>query len=276
MKKYKKLLIISTIMIIFISLFQNIVLGATAINKGDLIKGKVITTNVEFNGDNGWGPLDARYIYYKVGNSEYPAYCISHGLDGVDEVGGYTVDVNKLLTDNKIWRVIINGYPYKTPEEMGVANKYDAYVATKQGIYCAILNRDTKLYRGINEQGKNVVKAIENLKKIGISGTQTPKDANLQVNKKGDFIEDGNYYSQSYVVSSSVNISTYNVNKITNFPEGSFVADSKGNKKTSFTGGETFKIMIPKSKITQNINGTISVYSKCQTYPIFYRKNKNC
>lgn len=92
------------------------------------------------------------------------------------------------------------------------------------------------------------------------------------MNKSGSFVEDGNYYSQTYVVTSSVNIGSYQVST-NGFPNGSFIANSSGVNKNSFTGGETFKIMIPKSKLNSNINGNISVKSKCETYPIFYRKN---
>lgn len=258
-------------MIILISSLQNMVYGVTQISSANLKAGKDIDTNVEFYDGTQWFELQAKYIYYETNGKEYPAYCISHGLDGVDEQGNYTVDISKLLDDVRIWRTIINGYPYKTPAQMGLSTKYEAYFATKQAIYCVILNRDISLYRGMNDSGKNIVKAIENLKEIGLNGTQTPKDANLKIAKSGSFVEDGDYYSQTYTVASSVDIGSYQIEKITDFPEGSFSADSNGNKKTSFNAGETFKIKIPKSKITQNINGTILVSSKCKTYPIFYR-----
>ena len=38
-------------------------------------------------------------------------------LIGVGEYGAYTVDVDTVLDDDVIWRTIINGYPYKTPQE---------------------------------------------------------------------------------------------------------------------------------------------------------------
>ena len=38
---------------------------------------------------------------------------------------------NNKIEDEGLWRTIINGYPYKTPSQLGVANADDAYVATK-------------------------------------------------------------------------------------------------------------------------------------------------
>ena len=275
MEKYKKITSLFVLMIILISSLQGIVAGATQISSADLKAEKDIDTNVEFYDGTQWFELEAKYIYYKANGKEYPAYCISHGLDGVDEQGNYTIDVSKLLNDTKIWRTIINGYPYKTPAQMGLSTKYEAYFATKQAIYCVILNRDINLYRGITEEGKKIVNAIKNLKNIGLNGTQTPQDANLKINKSSSFIEDGNYYSQAYKVSSDVNIKSFKIEKITGFPEGSFIANTKGNKQTLFNSGENFKIMIPKSKLGQNVNGIISISSECETHPIFYRKNKN-
>ena len=48
------------------------------------------------------------------------------------EVGfEYTVDVNQMLSNQKIWRAIINGFPYKTANELGVENDQDAFLLQK-------------------------------------------------------------------------------------------------------------------------------------------------
>lgn len=275
MKKCKKIISILMLIMIFLSSFQSIILGATQISKADLIGDHDLVTNVEFYDGTAWNDLEGKYICYTVNGNKYPAYCVSHGLEGVDEVGDYTVDITGLLSDVRIWRTIINGYPYKTPSQLGLNNIDEAYLATKQAIYCVILNRDTNLYRGKNTSGDNVVNVIKKLKDIGLNGSQGFPNPNLKINKSGSFVEDGNYYSQTYSVSASVDISTFEIEKITGFPEGSFVADSSGNAKTYFMSGQKFKVMVPKSKITKNINGIIYANANCRTYPILYRKNKN-
>ena len=228
-----------------------------------------------YDGDY-WGPMECQYICYTNNGKKYPAYCISHGLDGVDERGAYTVDISKLLDDDRVWRVIVNGYPYQTAATLGVDNSDDAYFATKQAIYCVLINRNIDaVYRATNSSGTKVIAAIKKLTNIGKNGKQTPESANLKVNKSGSIIDDGNYYSQKYTVTSAVTISQFSVTGISGFPSGSLVADNSGNAKTTFSSGESFKVMIPKDKFTTNINGAISVSSKCKTYPIFYRKNKN-
>lgn len=75
------------------------------------------------------------FCYISKDGVEYPAYCLNREYPGVGEYDGYTVDIDAVLDNVQIWRTIINGYPYKTPAELGVENKYDAFVATKQAVY---------------------------------------------------------------------------------------------------------------------------------------------
>lgn len=76
MKKYKKIISLVMLMITFISVIQNIVLGATPISSAKLKKGDSIKTNVEFNDGNERYELEANYIYYK--DKSHPAYCVSY------------------------------------------------------------------------------------------------------------------------------------------------------------------------------------------------------
>lgn len=203
---------------------------------------------------------------------------LATGKDGVEEAGNYRVDIDKLLQDVKssdinytqIWRTIVNGYPYKTPEEMGVNSKDEAYFVTKQAIYCVILNRNMNLYRGISEKGNRLVKAIERLKNIGLYGTQTPQETGLQVTKKGEVAEEKEHYSQTYMVTANVDIGSYTVNILNGNKSGIYSADKAGAMKPSFAAGETFKIMIPKTQANKKLDIDITINAKCKTYPIFY------
>lgn len=279
MKKFNKIISIFMLMIILLSSIQGVVLGVTNISSANLKKGSNIKTNVQYNDGKQKFEIEAKYIYYTNNGKKYPAYCISHGLDGVDERGNYTVDINEFLSEAKnvkykerIWRVISNGYPYKKLEGL---SDYEAYFATKQAIYCVIIPRSTSVYKGLNEQGKKVVNAIKALTAKGMDESIKPAQANLKVNKDGSFVEDGNYYSQTYTVNSSVNIGSFKVEKLSELPEGSFISDIKGNKKTSFENGEkAFKVMVPKEKLDKDINGTITITAKCETYPVLVGKTR--
>ena len=87
---------------------------------------------------NAWYYITTTYTTYSEGGKEYPAYCVNREHPGVGELDGYTVDVNASVTDVlgdvRIWRTIINGFPYKSASELGVANDLEAFQATKQAV----------------------------------------------------------------------------------------------------------------------------------------------
>lgn len=170
----------------------------------------------------------------------------------------------------QIWRTIVNGYPYKSPKEMGVDTKEEAYFVTKQAIYCVMLKRSMTLYRGVTERGKKIVKAIERLYIIGREGGQNPEDVRLRIVKKGGFEKEGAYYYQTYAVTAEVDVSQYEV-KIEGAEKGGiFVADNTGKAKNKFTISENFRVMIPKTQIDRKTELNLIVDAKCKTYPVFY------
>ena len=59
------------------------------------------------------------YVVYSKDGIEYPAYCLNKDLDGVTGSSSYSVTTQELLSNVKVWRAIINGYPYKTATELG-------------------------------------------------------------------------------------------------------------------------------------------------------------
>lgn len=274
-KMIKKIVSLLLLVITILSNFQGIV-SATLIGgtKGLKSNGEC-RKNVEFNFDTGWATIECDYICYQEGNTKKPAYCISHGKDGVEEVGNYSVDITKMLDDPKLYTTIINGFPYKTAKELGVENDYDAYMATKQAIYTVILGRNVRAeYRGINAAGNKIVDAIEAISNKGKNGTQKYSDAQVNISKVGTLTESGNSYTQTFSVSASHQISNYDILNTVGLPIGAYIADMNGNKKTSFNSSDNFKVVIPKTSMTKDIDITISVNAKCKVYPVLYGKTR--
>lgn len=205
----------------------------------------------------------------------YPAYCMNRNLDGVGEAGSYNVDVGSILANDQIWRAVKNGYPYKTAKELGLTSDYDAFVVTKFAVYCLLGQADINLYAADEEdaEGQAMLTALRKLVDIGKNGTETQSNS-LKITKDGELTEDGDYYSIKYKVTSTVEMKSYEVTQISNFPDGTLVTNITGNIKTSFASGEEFKIKIPKSKLTQDISASIQVEAESKTYPIFYGKTR--
>lgn len=288
-----------SIALVFIMLFQifsNLfTVAAASIGESKyLSRGSKSDYIVQYNNGSYWVYISSNIVTYQdETETNRVAYCVIPGVPGIEWVNnnsaGYSVNLTKTLDDVRVWRVIRFGYPYVSATSLGVENDDDAYLATKLAIQYVLQNRSLSeirtFYRGgqdpvagmnladITRRGNKVVDAVYNLVNKGYNGTETPLSNNIvSVNKVGDFKQDSNsnYYSQTYSVSSQVDMSIYTITNLNNFPEGSFSADLNGNAKSTFSSGEQFKVMIPKNKITGQINGEVELKTKCKTYPILY------
>ena len=120
-------------------------------------------------------------VYAKDG-VEYPAYCLNKDVDGVTKESAYSVSTNELLTNVKVWRAIINGYPYKTPEALGCGTKEEAYIATKQAVYCMLYDRDVNEYKAFDEREERVLNALTNIVTNARNSNEIKQSPNLIIN----------------------------------------------------------------------------------------------
>lgn len=272
----KKSLIIAIILITIINTILPVVNAAQIITKANLINDHKIKTHIEQENENGWFEVICNYICYKTDGAKYPAYCIEPGIHGVDEEGAYTVTINDLLKDKLIYNTILNGYPYKSPSQLGVETVDDAYVATKLALKSVLLDRNVRVqYKALDEKGEKIISAMESIAEKGKAGNKVNKAATLSVNKVGDLLENGNYYYQEYSVSADVNISEYTIESLSNFSKECFVTDISSNEKVKFSSNQNFRIMIPKKDLNKNISGKINIIASCNSNPIFYGESSN-
>ena len=266
-------------LLILFSLFSvcsNLVFAATEIDSALIKDGGDCGYHLQFwdSNANRWSYIITTFAYYEQNGVQYPAYCLNRDLPGVGgQVGGdsYQVNVNEVINDVRLWRVAINGYPYQSPESMGLENKFDAFVATKQSIYCIIYGTDpTTYYRGGDARGEAIKNAIINLVNIGRNGSQTPVNTDVTANKVGGFTEEGDYYYQEYSINSPVETSQYTITATNGLPAGSQITNMSNNEQTTFSGNEHFKVRVPKTALTSDINVTIALQAKCKEYPVFY------
>lgn len=224
--------------------------------------------------DGIWSYIVTTVVGYRINGNLHYAYCLQREKKGVGgEQGSYSVNISDMLKDEKIWRAIINGFPYKSPNELGVINEQDAFVATKQAIYSVIYGWDVNThFRGADERGWQIVNAIKNIVDKARNGTEKPNQSNvLTIKQVGEFKKENNeYYSQEYSVSSSVDMENYIITNLENFPKGTIVTNKNNQSQTEFSSGQNFKILIPTKQILENIEGTIKINGKVKTYPVFY------
>lgn len=234
-------------------------------------------------------------FYTDTDGQKYMAYCLCPGLPGVGYVSGeketYDVKINQLLDNDVIWRVLKNGYPNKTVEQLGVETADDAYFATMQAVNAILrgysLEQTKELYtpgqfaingesyEDIQRRGNKTLNAMFNLIDIGLNGKET-RDSFLQISikQKGDLIkENKEVYSLQFQVQSSSEISDFKIDKLENLPKDSYITDLNGNAKEQFKGGEDFKLIIPAKNIKEDVKGKISIIAKQKNYPVYYGKS---
>lgn len=216
------------------------------------------------------------YVVYQKDGTEYPAYCIDPGIDGVGERGSYNVNVESLLNDVMLWRVIVNGYPYKSISQLGCNTKEEAYCATKQAVYSMIFGREASWYDTIGEQGVRVRNAMAQILSNARASTQGKPSSNIEIiPKQSEWKIDttwNNYISQTFEISASTAYSTYNVKLEGDYPEEAKVVSENNQIKSTFSTGEKFKIAIPLKNLKQTGDFKVTVTTKLNTKPVFYGK----
>ena len=275
MKKTFKLLlaifiILSTIISNFIGISTKVEAATFFADEADLYEKNVTTGVITYNGEE----IITTYVYYTKDGTEYPAYCISPWADGVGEYGSYTVTVDSLLNDAYLWRVITNGYPYKSISELGCNSKEEAFIATKQAVYCAIYGREASWYGSLGASGDRVINAMTQILSAANSSSAGKPSGNIEINTSDDEwqldSDMPNYISKTFSISASTSYDTYTVTLEGTYPSGTTIFDTSGNPKTTFTSGEQFKISIPANFLNTNGQFDVNVKTKLKTKPVLF------
>ncbi|MBO5413838.1 MAG: Cys-Gln thioester bond-forming surface protein [Clostridia bacterium] len=269
MKKIISIILI-VLMIIGIVALPNKSEATFTIDKADLYSKGTYSDYLRWGGMG----LVFDYVVYQKDGQEYPAYCLNRDLKGANSGFSYSVDVNELLTDVEVWRTIINGYPYKTYQELGCANKEEAFMATKQAVYCALYDRDPNTYIATDEVGVRTRNALIQIVTNARNSTEVKQSADLTIEEATSKWEQDDisskYVSKKFTVKANSTINTYLAELEGMNVEGAKIVDENNNEKTEFKYGESFKIIIPIKNMTDEGNFNIKVNGKVATKPILY------
>ena len=107
-------------------------------------------------------------VGHVLNGENYPAYCIEPSKPGVYEKDSYDVVIQGSVTDEKIIKIIQNGYPYKTPSELGVNTNQEAYYSTKCALWCYVNNRNIDDYTSISSEYDYILNATKKIYLAGI------------------------------------------------------------------------------------------------------------
>ena len=266
----KKISIIITLILILISLIPMKANAAMPIDSAYIYATKKTDGLLMWDGLK----IHTHMAVYKKDGKEYPAYCMDRELSGVEIGVSQTVDVNKLISNVQVWRAIINGYPYKSISELGCKTEEEAYLATKQAIYCMLTNRDVNEYTAIGESGERCLKALKQIVTYARNSSALKPSAELKIKQANSLWQvdslDKNYVSQTFTIGAYAKIDKYQVSVKNLDIEGFKITDKNNVEKTEFKTNEEFKILLPITNIVQDGNFTINVSGEVATKPVFY------
>lgn len=222
------------------------------------------------------------YAQYIKDGVSYPAYCLDKTKTGVSDGLSYSVSVENAISDVKLWRIITNGYPYKTIQELGCANKEEAFTATKQAIYCYIHGNNPSDYAPIGEAGQRTLNALNKILQDANNCTETQISNTVTIIKESTNFEidqkEKEFVSKIYSIKADSNISNYTVNLKgikEELPEGVKVTDINNNEKNEFSQNEKFKILIPIKALSNKNEFEISIKTKIDSKPVLYGRAPN-
>lgn len=168
------------------------------------------------------------------------AFCLNVDLkspSGQDLPEMGKVDVN-------VYRVLLNGYPQKSPQELGVSDWREAHYATQLAVWHELKQID------INEldfRNKNVEKLTKEIVEKAASSEEV-QEITMSVTpseKQEALLKDAFFETGLYTVQTNANKGTYQI-EATGAPAGVKFVNENGEAKTQFNVGEKFRILIPK------------------------------
>ena len=218
--------------------------------------------------------IGVEFVVYKKDGVEYPAYCLDKTLPGVTTDGGYTVSVDKLVNNNKIWRAVTNGYPFKTAKQLGCNSDAEAFAATKMAVYDAMYNYDWDDFEGLNAQGDRIVTAAEKISKAARSSSETKPVSVVSIGKVDEEWaldgKDDKYISKEFRINCNLEYAKYSL-KLNNLNiEGVKLVDENNNEKKEFKSGENFKVLIPIAELSKSGEFEIEATVDVKTKPVLY------
>lgn len=278
--KEKIIILVQMIIVIlvtnFMVLFNSVkAVSVTDISQVDLKSGGYCGKLLKRNGI----VLKTYYVEYTHDGKSYPAYCLDQTLHGVSDELSYFVTPNGKINDLALWRIIINGYPYKTISELGVANKEEAFAATKQAIYCHLCGFQLSDYEAIGEAGERTLNALYKIVTNAQNSTETQATNTIEIKAENkEWIEDekdSKYLYKVYSVSSNASNLDYEIEVIDEMPEGSKIVKVDGTESKKFSSKEKFKVMLLKDNLTKDGKFKLNIKTEVKTKPVIYGASPN-
>jgi len=216
-------------------------------------------TTLRYNGQAILGSA----AYYDENGEKLPAYCLQPNRAGAAEHpdGNYDIKVEWTYNDPQVVGMVLNGWPYKTPAELGVSTELEAYEITKAAIWTVENNSTYSNLSSWSSTNNTMLTAFKNLVEKGKANTAVFGSNTLTSTAVSAPEVTATYTKQTFKVDSNFPIDgKYTVSLKGTYPPGTEIRDASGSTaKTSFGATENFTIYIPASGIPANSSGNVQV-----------------
>lgn len=217
------------------------------------------------------GRIQTNFEYYYLNNNgvEMPAYCLNLGVDGAEKKDEYYVNVSDKINDKILVSIMLNGYPYKSVEELRVENVREAKYATQFAIWAYLSNLNLGTIVPTTHTYQRVVNAISDIYNNGINSSYDENNViNMQTTKIEVDSVDNNYFSTSIHLDYNNNVKDIKLN-INNIKEYK-ITDNNNNEINDIYSIHDFKILIPRNIVLEDKSLDINIeYNTRQTAIMF-------
>ncbi|UIJ70191.1 Cys-Gln thioester bond-forming surface protein (plasmid) [Bacillus cereus] len=186
------------------------------------------------------------------------AYCLVYGLKSPN--GSDLPESGK--TDDIVYRVLLNGYPQKSPQELGVSTWEQAHYSTQLALWNSLGQISTAELQFKDAAVEKATKAIIH----AANQSQDTQDVYMNVvpTDKQEAQLNGAYFeTTTYTVQTNAKKGTFKV-QMNNAPQGTRVVTEQGETKETFQLGEKFRIQVPKSSKSNELS--LKVVSNLTNY----------
>ena len=200
------------------------------------------------------GKPQTNYEYYYIKDGiEYSAYCLELGKKGAEEKEeGYVVNVNEKINDNVLNNVILNCYPYKTIQELGVQTQSQARFASQFAVWSYVYGLELQYIEPLDDSYECVVNAIKKIYNDGLSQNDNGIKLNDEVSEQFvKDIENNKYY-----------IKTLDLTKTNNILELDVFCNDKNVKILNNNG--KYDICVPVEKVNDKYNVDLKISIKAK------------
>ena len=165
--------------------------------------------------------------------------------------------------------------PIEHQRSFGLANRAEAFTATKQAVFSVIYGFDPAIYNSFGTEASNrTLAAYQRIMRDVANSTAVPPTSNLTitaVNTRWEVLESNpRYIFMDYSVRAEAPMGEYRVSIEDTAPAGTRLVNMQGSDANTFASGQNFRVMKPIRNLGDGGSFGITVEAAVETMPVWH------